>query len=145
PARRWPLERWSAVGRALSKRGGAQLVIVGTASDGGSELSQQLPGALNLTGRTALAQLAAVLEQCELFIGADSGVMHVAAAAGVPLVALFGSTNAKAWGPWRPDGKPCVVLESQDRKSTRLNSSHVAISYAVFCLKKKKTKKIKTV
>ena len=113
PARRWPLERWSAVGKALSQRGGAQLVIVGTASDGGSELAQQLPGAQNLTGRTTLAQLAAVLEQCALFIGADSCVMHVAAASGVPLVALFGSTNAKAWGPWRPEGKPCAVLESQ--------------------------------
>src|SRR5207237_483302 len=83
-ARRWPLERWCAVGQALSERPGALVVIVGTAEDGGGELAQRLPGALNLTGRTTLAQLAAVLQQAELFIGADSGVMHVAAAAGVP-------------------------------------------------------------
>src|SRR5438034_6447010 len=59
---------------------------------------------------------------CHLFIGNDSGAMHVAAAVGLPVVAVFGPTDP------------------EDRKSTRLNSSHTVISYAVFCLKKKKKK-----
>ncbi len=101
-ARRWSLDRWRALGCALHEKCNAQLVIVGTSSDGGDELARQLPSALNLTGKTTLMQLAAVLQQCDLFIGADSGVMHIAAAVGTPLVALFGTTNAKAWGPWPP-------------------------------------------
>jgi ADP-heptose:LPS heptosyltransferase len=111
-ARRWLLERWAQVGRALSERHSAPVVIVGTASDGGDELAAQLPSALNLTGKTSLPQLAALLQQCGLFIGADSGVMHIAAAAGAPVVALFGTTNVKAWGPWSPDGR-CVVVQSE--------------------------------
>ena len=110
-ARRWPLERWVEVGRALIAQHNAQLVIVGTASDGGDELAAQLPSALNLTGQTTLPQLAAVLQACQLFVGADSGVMHLAAAVGVPIVALFGTTNPKAWRPWCPDGR-CVVVQS---------------------------------
>ncbi len=111
-ARRWPLERWVEVGRALIEKYDAHVIIVGTASDGGDELATQLPYALNLTSKTTLPQLAAVLQHCNLFIGADSGVMHLAAAADVPIVALFGTTNAKAWGPWCPDGR-CVVAQSE--------------------------------
>jgi ADP-heptose:LPS heptosyltransferase len=108
-ARRWPLDRWVSLGRALVERCAAQLVIVGTATDGGDELAAQMPGALNLTGRTTLAQLAAVLRRCDLFLGADSGVMHIAAAAGARVVALFGTTNPRAWGPWTAAGRSLVV------------------------------------
>jgi heptosyltransferase-2 len=108
-ARRWPLDRWVRLGRALVECRAAQLVIVGTAADGGDELAAQLPGALNLTGRTTVAQLAAVLQRCDLFIGADSGVMHIAAAAGARVVALFGTTNSRAWGPWTAAGRSMVV------------------------------------
>ncbi len=113
PARRWPLERWCELGRALGRRPDAQVVIVGTASDGGHELARQLPAALDLTDRTTLGQLAALLQRARLFVGADSGVMHIAAASDVPLVALFGTTNAKAWGPWRPGGERCTVVQSE--------------------------------
>ncbi len=111
-ARRWPLERGASLGSALCERHRARLVVVGTASDGGDELAARLPSALNLTGRTTLSQLAAVLQQCSLFVGADSGVMHIAAAAGASIVALFGTTNARAWGPWCPDGH-CAVVQSE--------------------------------
>ena len=107
-ARRWSLERWEELGRILIARG-ARLMIVGTPDDGGNELSQRLPGVLNLTGKTTLMQLGALLQQCDLFVGADSGVMHVAAAAGARVVALFGATNPKAWGPWTPYGRSLVV------------------------------------
>lgn len=110
-ARRWPLERWAQLGCMLIETYHAQIVIVGTASDGGHALAAQLPSALNLTDQTTLPQLAAILQRCDLFVGADSGVMHVATAAGVPVVALFGTTNPKAWGPWCPDGR-CAVVQS---------------------------------
>ncbi len=118
-ARRWPLERWVMVGRMLVERYAARVVIVGTESDGGNELAAQLPTALNLSDKTTLPQLAALLQQSDLFIGADSGVMHVAAAVCTPMVALFGTTNVKAWGPWRPTTdarvieRRCIVVQSQ--------------------------------
>src|SRR5690625_6680205 len=61
-----------------------------------------------------------------------------------PYTTLFRSLHRPAAG--RPTGRPCLLRpdeaaeQGRDRKSTRLNSSHVAISYAVFCLKKKKKK-----
>src|SRR5260221_8747660 len=57
-----------------------------------------------------------------------------------PYTTLFRSGVAGVWAQWTgPDGE--VLLSYADRKSTRLNSSHTVISYAVFCLKKKKTDK----
>ncbi|MBI5876581.1 MAG: glycosyltransferase family 9 protein [Chloroflexi bacterium] len=108
PARRWPLERWEQLGQALITRG-AHVLIVGTSGDGGRELGQRLPAATDLTGKTTLLQLASVLQNCDLFVGADSGVMHVACAAGARVVALFGTTNPKAWGPWTAPGHSVVV------------------------------------
>ena len=52
-----------------------------------------------LAGRTTLLQYAAVLKRCALFVGNDNGPMHMAAALGVPVVALFGPSNPAEWGP----------------------------------------------
>src|SRR5471032_3557861 len=58
-----------------------------------------------------------------------------------PYTTLFRSCRPAGGGPSLPVGPPC---HRKDRKSTRLNSSHITISYAVFCLKKKKKKKKRT-
>ncbi len=55
---------------------------------------------LNLTGRTSLKQLAAVSIRSKLFIGVDSAPMHIAAAVGTPVIALFGPSGEHNWGPW---------------------------------------------
>ncbi len=108
PARRWPLDRWAQVGQALIARG-AHVLIIGTAGDGGNELARRLPDATNLTGKTTLLQLASILQNASLFIGADSGVMHIACAAGTRVIALFGTTNPKAWGPRTAPGRSTIV------------------------------------
>jgi len=54
---------------------------------------------INLTGKTAIADLPALLSQCHLFIGNDSGAMHVAAAVGLPIVAVFGPTDPNGTAP----------------------------------------------
>jgi ADP-heptose:LPS heptosyltransferase len=67
---------------------------------------------LNLAGRTGIHETAAVLERCDLFVGNDSGPMHIAAAMGVPVVAIFGPSNSQAWGPYTPpleDSKHRIV------------------------------------
>lgn len=112
-ARRWPVERFAQLARELARRHDLGLVLVGTAGDNVEELARQCPDtALNLAGQTSLPQLAAVLRRAALFVGADSGVMHLAVAAGAPVIALFGPTNADAWGPWTAGRSRAIVLQA---------------------------------
>lgn len=109
-ARRWDPVKWAAVADGLTERHGAQVILVGTPADGADSVQAAMQGPVtNLAGRTSLPQLAALLGQCDLFLGADSGVMHLATATGVAVVALFGPSNHLAWGPWTPDGRSTVV------------------------------------
>lgn len=109
-ARRWDPGKWAALADALAGRWNAAIILVGAAADGveAVQAAMRTP-ALNLAGQTSLGQLAAVLAQSDLFLGADSGVMHLAAAVGAPVVALFGPSNPQAWGPWTPAGRSAVV------------------------------------
>jgi heptosyltransferase-2 len=109
-ARRWEPDKWAVVADELVRRYRAQIVLVGTPADGAASVQASMAApSLDLSGKTTLPQLAAVLARCDLFLGADSGVMHVAAAAGAPIVALFGPSNALAWGPWTPEAPSTVV------------------------------------
>lgn len=53
----------------------------------------------SLAGRATLLEFAAVLKRCAVFIGNDTGAMHIAAAVGTPVVGLFGPSNPMEWGP----------------------------------------------
>jgi exopolysaccharide biosynthesis WecB/TagA/CpsF family protein len=111
-ARRWDANRFAAVADALYERFGAEIVLVGgKGDDTPAVLAAVHAPTLDLTGKTTLGELAALLQTCHLFIGADSGVMHLAAAVGTPMVALFGPSNADAWRPWMTKGE-AVVLRS---------------------------------
>lgn len=103
PSRRWPAECFAAVADGLATRSGAQAVLVGGHEE--VALARQVAGlSCNappvLAGRTTLRQLAALLRRAAVFIGNDSGVMHVATAVGTPVVAVFGPSNHRAWGPY---------------------------------------------
>ena len=65
---------------------------------------------INLTGKTAIADLPALLSQCHLFIGNDSGAMHVAAAVGLPVVAVFGPTDPEGTAPVTPR---CSIVQQK--------------------------------
>jgi heptosyltransferase-2 len=109
-ARRWGPECWAAVADDLARNNDAGVVLVGAPADGtGAVAAAMATPALDLAGLTSLPQLAALLSQCDLFLGADSGIMHLAAAVGVPVVALFGPSNHLAWGPWAPGGQARIV------------------------------------
>jgi exopolysaccharide biosynthesis WecB/TagA/CpsF family protein len=109
-ARRWSAEGFAQVADALVERHGARIILVGTPADGVSKVASLMRSeAVNLEGRTNLGQLAGILKRCDLFIGADSGVMHLAAAVGTPLVAIFGPSNHRAWGPWPRDGRHVIL------------------------------------
>ena len=100
--KRWPVERFAAVGDRSCERWGAKVVLIGSDQDSETclDLSRAMKsGGLNLCGKTSLGEAMALIQKCRIFVSNDSGLMHVAAALGVPTVAIFGSTNPVATGP----------------------------------------------
>ena len=98
-ARRWAAQNFAYVADKLAKQG-AKIIIVGTASDNtASVIGTMTHKATDLTGKTSLHQLTALLKEADLYIGGDSGVTHLATASDIPMVTIFGPTNASAWGP----------------------------------------------
>jgi heptosyltransferase I len=99
PTKRWPPSRFAALVGPLRERFGMASVIAG--SHDAAALADQIPGAVSLAGRTTLSQLVSLLAGAELVIANDSGPMHIAAALGRPLVAIYGATDPLLTGPWR--------------------------------------------
>ena len=112
PANRWPIERFAQLGKILvEKFPQVTLVILGGAEDaplGESLRSAVGPAVVNLAGRLTIAQSAEALRQCSLYIGNDTGVMHLAAAVGCRCVAIFSARNRP--GKWDPCGSGHIVL-----------------------------------
>jgi heptosyltransferase-2 len=103
-AKRWPPERVAQVITRLVRERGAACILVGAEGDreAGRAIESSLPADVrvkNLIGRTDLRLLIGVLARCSAFVSNDSGAMHLAAAAGVPVTAIFGPTNDKATRP----------------------------------------------
>ena len=101
-SKRWPSEHFGAVARALAGTHGLAIVLAGAAGERG--LCKAVAGAagvpaVNLAGRTSLPVLAALLQCARVVIGNDSGGMHLAAACGVPVVAVCGLTDPRITGP----------------------------------------------
>ncbi len=112
-ARRWLPAYFAQVADALHQEFNAQVVFVGTTDDGFEEVRPHLKtNFISLVGKTTLTQLADIIRSADLYIGADSGVMHLASAVRTPVIALFGSSNADAWAGWSPQGK-VVTLKSE--------------------------------
>ncbi|MGJ3237457.1 MAG: WecB/TagA/CpsF family glycosyltransferase [Anaerolineae bacterium] len=110
PARLWSVRGFATVADQLHETLGAEIVLVGTANDHADEVAQAMhQPALNLAGKTTLTQLADVIRSADLYIGTDSGVTHLAAAIGAPVVALYGASNHEAWSPWSPSGQVAVL------------------------------------
>lgn len=105
PAKRWPAERFAALGRHLAGRG-ITPVLLGTASEAAeiAAIAGACPGAVDLHGRTGFAELAALARRAALAVGNDTGPMHLLAAAGCPAVVLFSAESdpvkVAPRGPW---------------------------------------------
>ena len=103
PQRGWPLENFAELAIRLRKEAGYRPVAVGGTGD--IETFRKVKplfgeGTVDLIGKCTLRETIALLKQCILFVGNDSGIMHLAAAAGTPLVALFGPQSPVKFGPW---------------------------------------------
>jgi lipopolysaccharide heptosyltransferase II len=106
----WPPERFAELADRLTTQYGCQVLIGGSNQD--VDLAQQIrqlakSGPIVIAGRTTIKQFAAIAKKSMLFVGNDSGAMHIASAVGTPVVALFGPSNPREWGP---RGGPLEVL-----------------------------------
>lgn len=106
PAKRWFPDRFDAVARAAAFELGALVLVFGGAGEApwAAEAASARRGqVLDFTGRTDVAALAALLARCDVVVCNDSGPMHMAAAVGTPVVAVFGSSDPDKTGPVGPD------------------------------------------
>jgi lipopolysaccharide heptosyltransferase II len=102
PTKRWPAERFAEAARLVSGRVAGEWALFGTSRDAeaGAVIAQALPANCeNLIGKTTLAELIAQLRRCHALLTNDTGTMHLAAWLGVPVVAIFGSTDPHLTGP----------------------------------------------
>jgi len=105
-AKCWYPDRFGELGKRLSEKWQARVLLFG--KEGERPIAHEIlyhlgPRGVDLTGKTRLLQLAALLERCTLLLTNDTGTMHVGAAVGTPVVALFGSTPPLVTGPWGED------------------------------------------
>ena len=103
-AKRWPADRYAALADRLVESLGVRVLLTGVQADGPvtkevQSLTRHAHRIIDLTGRTDIQLLAAVLKRCAVFVTNDTGAMHIGAATGVPVVAIFGSTDPKATSP----------------------------------------------
>jgi lipopolysaccharide heptosyltransferase I len=108
--KRWPAERFAQLADGLIARERMRIIIVGSAAEASQieEMSRQMSQpAINLAGQTDLLQLAALLRRANLLVSNDSGPIHLAAAVGTSVVAIFGPTDPSRVGPY---GDGHVVL-----------------------------------
>ncbi|MBC8075423.1 MAG: glycosyltransferase family 9 protein [Chloroflexales bacterium] len=102
PARRWPAERFAAVGDALAAHYGARLVLTGSASERDITAAAQRHMraiALDLAGETDLGTFIAVIAGLDLLLTNDTGASHLASTAGTSSVTLFGPSRPEQWAP----------------------------------------------
>ena len=111
--RAWPVERFVEVANALQKKHRARILLFGGQRDmeAASDMEKRIqPRPIMAAGRTDLRQTMALLSKCSLLICNDSGIMHLAAALDVALVALFGPQTPDLFGP---SGKRCAVVSKR--------------------------------
>jgi heptosyltransferase-1 len=119
-AKRWPAERFGQVAQALAKDGLCSLVNYGP---GEEELAVAVESASEGAARKvscSIAELITLTRRARLFIGGDTGPMHMAAALKIPVVAIFGPTNPERNGPF---GTRSIVLRSASSKTDHARHS----------------------
>jgi heptosyltransferase-2 len=117
-ARRWSPKRFAEVGRALHERHGLRPVVLSGLSPDEQALAREVAAAIGPAAQVAPAapspqSLGALVRRCQLVVANDGGVVHVATAVGTPVVAIFGPSNDRAWGPYPPDVTRHQVVREQ--------------------------------
>ncbi len=111
PTKSWGLERFAQIAQAHVAQGGKILAITGPdeqelAQQFGVLTSQIAPADIRIESRLKIRELAALISQCQVFLGNDSGPRHLAVAVGVPTLTLFGPEDPFEWHPYPQDQHP---------------------------------------
>jgi heptosyltransferase-1 len=117
-AKCWPPDRYGAVARALQREGLGVLVNYGPGEEALAQAVVEASAGAARKLTCTIGQLIAFMRRARLFIGGDSGPTHLAAALGIPLVAIYGPTNPARNGPYGPAGSRQVVLRSSESKTS---------------------------
>ncbi|MFH1758153.1 MAG: glycosyltransferase family 9 protein [Pseudomonadota bacterium] len=145
PAKNWSPENFARVADRVSERSKV-LLISGPANDGVEEVRRALKKADSfVVDNLPLLQLAALLQRSTAYLGNDSGITHLAAALGMPTVAIFGPTDPAIWGPRGPgvrilyEKSSCAPCSSEARSACsrqcleRIDSDRVIEILFSFC------------
>ena len=112
-AKCWPPERFAEFVNRFRRHTDADVILFGTAAERtvSDAVTAGIHGpAISLVGATSMAELPALLSRCRLFVGNDSGAMHVAAAVGLKVVAIFGPTDPQGTAPMTPY---CAIVQEK--------------------------------
>ena len=129
--RTWPMEKWTMLLDLLVESNGVKFVLVGSGEE--RHIYSFLCDGdrrFNLCGHLNVSQLAALIERCVLFIGVDSGPMHLAAALGKPVIALFGPNIPEVSGP---KGSLSVVVQ-KDMDCRPCNQDYCPVPIGKRCM-----------
>jgi len=140
--KQWPAEAQVGFAQWMTSAG-LRPVLTGSAAPAerafAAGLAQRMPATtLNLCGELSLAQLGTLLRRARLYLGPDTVTTHLAAASGVPTIALFGPSNPVKWGPWpagwTDDASPWRRVGSARRGNVYLVQGEAACMPGVPCL-----------
>lgn len=139
PSKIWPAERYAAVARHLGSTRGLPSLVVwagGVERQWAAEIVAASGGQARLAPKTSLPELAAACRRACLFVGSDTGPLHLAAAVGTPCVGLFGPMPGDRNGPYGPQHvlvqKVCLQGSSRARRTAN-NASMLAIEVGDVC------------
>lgn len=111
----WPLESFISLGRWVEESiGGKSVWLIGPVEqECAAAIESSFPSS-PIINEHSLMGLAAIVERCDLYFGCDTGISHIAAAVGTPVISLFGPTNPKVWAP---RGRSVTVIKTDKIKS----------------------------
>lgn len=119
-AKRWPAERYGHVARALAERGVRPVLNCGPGEDELARAAAVASGGAATPMKCSITELIALTRRAKLFIGGDTGPLHLAAALKVPVVAIFGPTDPARNGPY---GTRSIVLRNPESPTTHARRS----------------------
>lgn len=119
--RYWGTDNLVRLVRLLGEAPGARVALIGGAEDKAAEaeILEKAPGTLSFVGALDLAGTAELIRRAAVFVGPDSGPMHIAAAVGTPIVAWFGPTVPANFAPWKPAGGARIIEKALDCRPCR--------------------------
>jgi len=137
PLKQWPTEKFIALGAQLVRHDRARLIIFGGPQDRdmGASIASQLPNApIVLCGNVSLLESAAALTRCAVFVGNDTGLVHIAAAMRTPVVVMFGPTSEElGFYPYHAQSSeictslPCRPCTHTGKGRCRIRETHACM------------------